>query len=499
MDVSRGSVFVSESGCPGRIGDSAVGAPPEKTLEWCRTRPCWVATNNRLVTGVGNSPQPTYKQPVGRIPHRSDRTAKMMMPAADHSVRSILRWFNPIAWMLDLRRSLTPASVMLILIGIISLNIVWGYPWLGMLAACLAMFMVGRIVNSLSVPKLRAFANVPNHVPVGEELAAPIRLTNVGRWPGMDLSFERSYSCRFLAPESETSVLQTVRFRRRGQRRLPPILVESYFPFHLFRSQRFVDSATTVTATPPRLFAESDKQWRTLEATLKGIASRSSQGDQIHYIGNQEYREGVPVRRWDFASWARLGKPVLREYSSPSSKTVSIVVDNLRPKVTQHQSRTTSRWWRQPHETIDEPFERILSLAASSVETLSRSGAAVILRFAHGDISESTRRKYRCEAGADPGELLIALGNAKTYTLGPSDEADWPLHEEGQNGTESEAVIVLTCRPNEDRRRPPQTSYPSPTILWVGVDSIQNTSTESASINSLPNPRRQFDRKEVVI
>ncbi|TWT87843.1 DUF58 domain-containing protein [Neorhodopirellula pilleata] len=422
-----------------------------------------------------------------------------MIKSTDHSVRSILRWFNPIAWLSDLRRSLTAASVALILVSIVSLNVVWGYPWLGMLAACLAMFVVGRTLNLLSLPKLKALANVPGHVPVGEELGAPIRLINVGRWPGMDLCIEGSYLCRFLAPESDTSVLQTVRFLRRGERQLPPLLVESYFPFYLFRTRRLIDSGATVVATPQRLFAESDKQWRMLEVTLKGIASRSSQGDQVHYIGNQEYREGVPVRRWDFASWARLGKPVLREYSTPASKTLLIVVDNLRPQSARPQPKGPNRWWKRSNDRIDEPFERILSLAAASIETLSRNGAAVVLRFVRGEDGEALGRKYRCESGADPGELLMALGNAKSFAMEPTDQAVWPLDEDVHFGSDGEAVIVLSCRDSEELRRSRETlSLPSG-VLWVSADSIETLESGSSDVNVMQRLRGGSDDKRVVI
>lgn len=413
-----------------------------------------------------------------------------MKTAIDAFLR-ILRWFNPIVWLLDLRQSLTAASVILVLIGIVSMNIIWNYPWLGTLSACVAMLLVGRILNYFSLPQLQAIANVPRHVPVDEPLGIPIRLVNVGRWPGMELTIERSSQSRFLAPAAETSVLQLVKFSRRGNRALPAVLVETYFPFHLFRSRRWIDPATTITATPRRLLSEVDRHWQNLEAMLKGIASRAAQGDQIHYVGNREYREGVPVRRWDFASWARLGKPVLREFSSPSAKTVLIVVDNLGSgepakndsSVASNESDSVLRrlkrrvmWWQPFPGAVDEPFERLLSLAASSVETLCRNGAAVSLQFAYGDQDGFRKRKYSCEAGADPGDLLIALGNATLYPPASLDDPDALFGEEDRGNAQNEAVIVLSCRDRKQIDRLRQSScFPSnasSNALWVTENEV---------------------------
>ncbi|MCG8648681.1 MAG: DUF58 domain-containing protein, partial [Pirellulales bacterium] len=58
-------------------------------------------------------------------------------------------------WMfLSVRRSMTAASVSALLIGIITLNIVWGYPWTGMFSASLSMLTIGWIVNRLMHPRL---------------------------------------------------------------------------------------------------------------------------------------------------------------------------------------------------------------------------------------------------------------------------------------------------------------------------------------------------------
>ena len=82
---------------------------------------------------------------------------------------------------------MTGGSVTLLLMGIVSLNIVWGYPWMGMFASCFAMFVVGWIVNRFMSPRLKVALDVPLAVRAGESFVARISLIHEGRLPAMSL------------------------------------------------------------------------------------------------------------------------------------------------------------------------------------------------------------------------------------------------------------------------------------------------------------------------
>ncbi|SMP63214.1 Protein of unknown function DUF58 [Neorhodopirellula lusitana] len=375
----------------------------------------------------------------------------------DVSLR-VLSWLNPIRWLRSLRRSLTPASVTLLLIGIISLNIVWGYPWLGMFAACFACLVVGRAVNYFASPRLKAFVQSARAVPVGCDLAVPTRLVNQRRLPAMDLIFEQTHHCRYVGSLGEVAITPTLRFSRRGKHALPAILVDSYFPFYLFRERQWVASDASIVVTPKRLFREQDSDWLELELTLKGLASQAAQGDQIHYIGSREYREGVPVRRWDFSSWARLGKPILREFSTPAAKSVRVVIDCVRPQSASpdsdvESSGRLSRWLQKCKPTSkeeaaketgsDTDFEHALSLAAAAVETLVQSGAAVVLEVRSMGDANDRPQLYRCEAGSDPVELLVVLGNAQAEYIDDQSYQNRQPRTEGPTRQRDQATVVI--------------------------------------------------------
>ncbi|EMI57650.1 protein containing DUF58 [Rhodopirellula sallentina SM41] len=364
----------------------------------------------------------------------------------------VARHLNPWRWAMGLRYSMTGASVSLLLIGIVSLNIVWGYPWTGMFAACVSLFVVGRLINYLATPSLQASADAPRHVPSGTSLQIPVHLINEGRLPGMDLWIERDQRCDWLPPGDETMALQDVCYQHRGLQPLPATRVECYFPFYLFRTRTHVDSNTTIAVTPKPLSSDDDEHWRTLQNTLRGIATRISQGEQTHYIGSCEYREGIQVRRWDFASWARLGKPIVREFSSPATRSVSIWVDNVCNVTERAKTHWTRRFVSRAEtpDAIHEPFERILSIAASSIETLTRNGAAVTLWLDQGGHMES----FRCEAGGDPSELLIALASLRWITAEEAvgqELTDWGRELQLTGG---DSLLVMSCQSRENSPMP---------------------------------------------
>lgn len=356
----------------------------------------------------------------------------------------MLTSLNPVRWAIAFRRSLTAASVSLLIVGIGSLNIVWGYPWMGMFAACTALFLVGRIANHFAMPVMQATVNAPRWIAAGTSLPMAVRLINRGRWPGMDLWVETTGKCDWLPPDAEFATMKEVRLPRRGIHPLPAVLVESYFPYYLFRARREVDPQTNIAVTPAAPTGDDDELWQSLQSTLKGIATRISQGDQVHYIGSLEYREGIPVRRWDFSSWARLGKPILREFSTPAAKSVRLWIDNACADVPRRRRRGWRRLlqrWR-PTESVHEPFERLLGLAAASIQTLTRTGAAVTLSLTNQEMS----LPLRCEAGGDPSDLLIALANLERVdpqSQSPAQLARWT--RELHTGRD-EALFVFSCR-----------------------------------------------------
>lgn len=317
-----------------------------------------------------------------------------------HRVQSWL-WM-PARGLLAVRRSITAASASLLLIAIISLNIVWGYPWLGTFAATTAMMIVGFTANRLFGPRLQLQISPPNYAVVGEAFPVTMHLHHRGFLPTFDnkLAFHQRKKSWFGNEEwvvkpsdrngsrwlpciqagqrmqTEISLVGS----RRGIHPLPKVESKTCFPFHLFECQRIYSSGSNIAIAPAPLDRDTDPRCGQLIDQIKDQSQAWLAGDSYDYAGNREYQVGMPVRRWDFRSWARLGRPIVQEFQSPSNQTVTLILDAsiehgnlffstpLTRAVTGKQDKLS---------TTNHDFEELLRWVATAIDHFSRTNIAM--------------------------------------------------------------------------------------------------------------------------
>ena len=235
---------------------------------------------------------------------------------------------SPIRFYFSLRRSMTVASVSVLLAVFMTLNVIWGFPWSGMLGACLAMLGVGFGINRLVQPSLTPSVSLPRSAVAGQPFSVDVRLVNRRIFPALNLRVgwqkeglrdvyggasnehwdaSEPVSVELLRSGGQMQWHGAMRYDRRGVHDLPPFHVVSTFPFHLFYCRKTVDCETRIAITPAPLGRDDELASRVLRAAVGEWAKQLVTGAPVEYVGNREYQEGVPVRRWDFASWARLG------------------------------------------------------------------------------------------------------------------------------------------------------------------------------------------------
>lgn len=237
-----------------------------------------------------------------------------------------------------------------------------------------SVFRWGRITLS---------GRLPERVAAGETLRGEFTLTNIGRLPLYDLSLE----C-FHPPGSWETLLEPIvlpylgrgqsdrlsiqmTLRRRGVYRLPPIRAFTTFPFNLYRNEVARCSAGSVLVLPrfhPMSRIELDVGNRYQPG---GIALTSHVGESAEFIGNRDYVSGDALRRIDFRSWARLARPVVKEYHEEYYCRIALVLDTF----------VATR--RRPPRAGYPQFEAAISLVASVADALSR-GEYIIDLFAAG-------------------------------------------------------------------------------------------------------------------
>lgn len=132
----------------------------------------------------------------------------------------------------------------------------------------------------------------------------------------------------YLTAGSSVETVSNLRFERRGVVPLGRVVLETRFPFGLFRKERDIHLAGEVLVWPRRAgneeaalaAAEQDAQ------THMGASSRSL-GARAEFVSLRDYRPGDEVRDIHWASTAKRGQPIVREFEGERGRPRWLCVD----------------------------------------------------------------------------------------------------------------------------------------------------------------------------
>lgn len=248
---------------------------------------------------------------------------------------------------------------------------------------------VGSVLRWMSVS---ISGEWPEHVTVGQTVSGDFTVTNEGRWPLLDVSlaaFKLPDSWRTLRDERMVPTLVAgdsaklpirVVPRRRGRYLLPSVRAFSTFPFNLFRNQLGRKESRPIVVLPrfeplQRINLDVGNRYQP-----GGVSLTSHIGESPEYIGNREYLPGDSPRHIDFKSWARLAKPVVREFQEEYFHRLGLVLDTFVPHDWRFPRWLNNDWLRSRRE---RELEAAVSLTASVADVFSR-GEYVLDVFAAG-------------------------------------------------------------------------------------------------------------------
>lgn len=230
-------------------------------------------------------------------------------------------------------------SLLLCAVGSISVEVPIYQVFCGLLGLLIIVEPIGLMMR----PRLELRGSLPERVRADQPFTAPIRVTNRSWKPAFDVMaglfslpgpFEHKTADCFLPSIARggTAVFRvTLLARRRGVYRLPPVWFHSTFPFNLMRFGSCKLPAQSVTVVPAYRSVQRLHLPRSQRYQPGGVLFTSRVGDSMEYIGNREYTLGEPVRRLDARAWARLGRPVVREYQEEYSCRVALILDTFVP------------------------------------------------------------------------------------------------------------------------------------------------------------------------
>jgi len=150
---------------------------------------------------------------------------------------------------------------------------------------------------------------------------------------------------------------------RRGVLHLTGMTVACPDPFGLFRSLRMMPGQQSVLILPKRYPMPAFDLPGSMKYQLGGVSMASSVGESEEFVALREYRPGDPLRRMHWKSFAKLGKPIVKEYQDEFFVRHALVLDTF---------------GGPPDEEL---FEEAVSVAASLAYTIQNQDSLLDLMF----------------------------------------------------------------------------------------------------------------------
>jgi uncharacterized protein (DUF58 family) len=150
---------------------------------------------------------------------------------------------------------------------------------------------------------------------------------------------------------------------RRGLLRLTGTTVACPDPFGLFRSLHKIPGPQSVLVLPKRYAMPDFNLPGSMKYQLGGVSMASSVGESEEFVSLREYRPGDPLRRMHWKSFAKLGKPIVKEFQDEFFVRHALILDTF----------------GGPAE--EEIFEEAVSVAASLAYTIQNQDSLLDLMF----------------------------------------------------------------------------------------------------------------------
>ncbi len=166
---------------------------------------------------------------------------------------------------------------------------------------------------------------------------------------------------------SSATLKMTLTPRRRGRIELAGLAVSRLEPLGLVRKLSPVNLPASVIALPRRYRIPHIALPGRRKFQPGGVSLATSVGDSEEFVGLRDYRPGDPLQKIHWKSFARTGKPIVKEYQDEFYERHALILDT---------SRAAGE---------DEAFEEAVAVAASFVYTIETLECLLDLMFVGGE------------------------------------------------------------------------------------------------------------------
>jgi uncharacterized protein (DUF58 family) len=132
-----------------------------------------------------------------------------------------------------------------------------------------------------------------------------------------------------LAPGGEIEVAVEITPLRRGHVRFTGLTIARPDPLGLVHALKTIRLPQSLLVLPKRYPMPEIRLGGRRKYQPGGVALASSVGESDEFVALREYRAGDPMRRIHWKSWARVGRPVVREYQDEFFVRHALVLDTF--------------------------------------------------------------------------------------------------------------------------------------------------------------------------
>ena len=132
-----------------------------------------------------------------------------------------------------------------------------------------------------------------------------------------------------IPPRTTVDIRITARPRRRGRVRFRGISIARPDPLGLMRALRAQPLPDALVVLPRRYRVPPLDLAGTRRYQPGGVTLASSVGESEEFLSLRDYRPGDPLKRIHWRSWARTGRPIVREYQDEFFVRYGLVLDTF--------------------------------------------------------------------------------------------------------------------------------------------------------------------------
>ncbi len=236
------------------------------------------------------------------------------------------------------------------------------------LTSGISLLIISFILGFISKPKVSIKSNIPQLVEAKSVIDIDVFIKNkkkksiyqIKAFHGFQTSFIEYLDSEdiFIIKGLEKRIYtEKIIFNRRGVYFSDHLFVSSSFPFNLFNFANILKEKSKITVFPHYERFETFDLEINHQFQSGVISFISNIGESTEFIGTREYVYGDNPRFIHSQSWARTGKPVIKEFQEEFFVRFALIIDTFCLK--------------------SESFENSLSFAASISDYLSRSNYVI--------------------------------------------------------------------------------------------------------------------------